>query len=144
MFFRLLSEMCSSATLHRYSATQQHYKHSMEVQANDTNMYIFFCCRAHDIIVAEQKNISMFMWCIEVLQSHTRFISFRLLFLFFHTHNQDFAGVQSRENRLPTQNIAMHKRINFCWRKNPDLSWYKEKEIRERGEIRGLILMCMS
>jgi len=27
----------------------------MEVQANDTNMYIFFCCRAHDIIVAEQK-----------------------------------------------------------------------------------------
>ena len=102
-------------------------------------VYIFFCCRAHDIIVAEQKNISMFMWCIEVLQSHTRFISFRLLFLFFHTHNQDFAGVQSRENRLPTQDIAMHKRINFCWRKNPDLSWYKEKEIRERGEIRGLI-----
>ena len=56
-------------------------------------VYIFFCCRAHDIIVAEQKNISMFMWCIEVLQSHTRFISFRLLFLFFHSHNQDFAGV---------------------------------------------------
>ena len=51
----------------------------------------------------------MFMWCIEVLQSHTRFISFRLLFLFFQTHNQDFAGVQSRENRLPTQDIAVQK-----------------------------------
>ena len=65
----------------------------MEVQANDTN--IFFCCRAHDIIVAEQKNISMFMWCIEVLQSHTRFISFSSSSVssFSDGDNQDFAGV---------------------------------------------------
>ena len=87
-------------------------------------VYIFFCCRAHDIIVAEQKNISMFMWCIEVLQSHTRFISFRLLFLLFFIFIIKILPVFNQGKTACQHKILQCKRINFCWKKNPDLSWY--------------------
>ena len=85
-----------------------------------------------------KKHINVYVVYWSTSKSHTLHLISSSVSL-FHTHNQDFAGVQSRKNRLPTQDIAMHKRINFCWKKNPDLSWYKEREIRERGEIRGLI-----
>ena len=54
----------------------------MEVQANDTN--IFFCCRAHDIIVAEQKTYQCLCGVLRYFKVTHASSHFRpLLFLLF-------------------------------------------------------------
>ena len=104
-FFGYLA-MCSSAALHRYSASSRNTRWKYKPMIPICIYILLLLCSWYNSSWA--KNISMLMWCIEVLQSYTRFISFRLLILLLLLHIM-ISPVFNQGKTAYKQDIEMQK-----------------------------------